>query len=387
MAWNESGNGKNPWDRDGRQDGPPDLDKVIRDWQRKLSAMLGGKKGGGDSSSGAGGSGDGKAPIIGLLVLLLVGWALTGLYQVDDAERGIVQRFGAYTETTMPGLRWHLPWPIERVDRVNISEIKPFPQTTSMLTSDENIVIVDMVVQYRKADPIAYLFGVVDPEGTLGDASESAIREVIGKSDMDYILGEGRVPISEDTRKVIQNALDEYGAGIEVTKVNLRDVNFPAQVDAAVQDAIKAREDKERLKFEAESYANDILPRARGTAVRRVEDAEAYRGRVVANAQGEAARFSSLLSEYEKAPEVTRERLYIEAIEQVYNNSSKVLLDAEGSGNLLYLPVDKLIEQNSESRAREAALPAQNVETPRREAAAQELNNQGRADPRSRGVR
>ncbi len=229
MAWNESGNGKNPWDRDGRQDGPPDLDKVIRDWQRKLSAMLGGKKGGGDSSSGSGGASDGKAPIIGLLALLLVGWALTGLYQVDDAERGIVQRFGAYTETTMPGLRWHLPWPIESVDRVNISEIKPFPQTTSMLTSDENIVIVDMVVQYRKADPIAYLFGVVDPEGTLGDVSESAIREVIGKSDMDYILGEGRVPISEDTRKVIQNALDEYGAGIEVTKVNLRDVNFPAR--------------------------------------------------------------------------------------------------------------------------------------------------------------
>jgi membrane protease subunit HflK len=243
-------------------------------------------------------------------------------------------------------LRWHLPWPIEVVDKVNISEIKPFPQTTSMLTSDENIVIVDMVVQYRKVDPIAYLFGVVDPEGTLGDASESAIREVIGKSDMDYILGAGRVPIAVQTREFIQVALDEYGTGMEVTKVNLRDVNFPGQVEAAVQDAIKAREDKERLKFEAESYANDILPRARGAAVRRLEDAEGYRGRVVADAQGEASRFSALLAEYEKAPGVTRERLYIDAIEYVFSNSNKVLLDAEGSGSLLYLPIDKMMEQS-----------------------------------------
>jgi membrane protease subunit HflK len=262
-----------------------------------------------------------------------------------------VQRFGAYAETTLPGLRWHLPWPIEVVDKVNISEIKPFPQTTSMLTSDENIVIVDMVVQYRKVDPIAYLFGVLDPEGTLGDASESAIREVIGKSDMNYILGAGRVPIAEQTREFIQVALDEYGTGIEVTKVNLRDVNFPGQVEAAVQDAIKAREDKERLKFEAESYANDILPRARGAAVRRMEDAEAYRGRVVADAQGEASRFSALLAEYKKAPVVTRERLYIDAVEYVFSNSNKVLLDAEGSGSLLYLPIDKMMEQSGSKKS------------------------------------
>jgi membrane protease subunit HflK len=220
-----------------------------------------------------------------------------------------------------------------------------------MLTADENIVIVDMVVQYRKADPIAYLFGVDDPEGTLGDASESAIREVIGKSKMDYILGEGRVPIAEQTQVVIQSALDEYGTGIEVTKVNLRDVNFPSQVDAAVQDAIKSREDKERLAFEAESYANDIVPRARGAAVRRLQDAEAYRDRVVADAEGEAARFSALLNEYEKAPEVTRERLYIDAVEYVYRNANKVLLDAKGSGNLLYLPIDKLMQQRQDSVA------------------------------------
>jgi len=239
------------------------------------------------------------------------------------------------------------------------------------------------VVQYRKADPIEYLFDVVDPEATLGDASESAIREVIGKSEMDYILGAGRVPISEQTRVVIQNALDEYKAGIEVTKVNLRDVNFPAQVEQAVQDAIKAREDKERLKFEAESYANDILPRARGNAVRRIQDAEAYKERVIANAEGEAARFTALLLEYEKAPAVTRERLYIDAIEYVYSNSNKVLLDAEGSGNLLYLPVDKLMDRGAASTApqgRDNATPARSQLPSQRAAPDPE-------DLRSRGVR
>ena len=360
MSWNESGNGKNPWDRARGQDGPPDLDKIIRDWQKKLSALLGGGKKGNHGDGG----GENAAPLIGgVLVLVLVGWGLTGLYQVDDAERGVVQRFGAYTQTTMPGLRWHLPWPVEVVDKVNISEIKPFPQTTSMLTADENIVIVDMVVQYRKTDPIAYLFDVVDPESTLGDASESAIREVIGKSTMDYVLLEGRAAIALETEDVIQSALDEYGGGLEVTKVNLRDVNFPGQVEQAVQDAIKAREDKERLKFEAESYANDILPRARGNAVRRLQDAEAYQEEVIAHAEGEAARFTALLKEYAKAPEVTRERMYIDAIEYVYGNSNKVLLDAKGSGNLLYLPLDKLMGKGV-PRGRENAAPTARSQLP-----------------------
>jgi membrane protease subunit HflK len=375
MSWNESGNGKNPWDRGRGQDGPPDLDKIVRDWQKKLSALLGGGKKGSQGD----GNGENAAPLIGVLVLVLVGWGLTGLYQVDDAERGVVQRFGAYTETTMPGLRWHLPWPVEIVDKVNISEIKPFPQTTSMLTADENIVIVDMVVQYRKTNPIAYLFDVVDPESTLGDASESAIREVIGKSPMDYVLLQGRAAIALETQQVIQDALDEYGGGIEVTKVNLRDVNFPSQVEQAVQDAIKAREDKERLKFEAESYANDILPRARGNAVRRIQDAEAYKEQVIANAEGEAARFTALLKEYAKAPEVTRERMYIDAIEYVYGNSNKVLLDAEGSGNLLYLPLDKLMEKGGPQRRENAAPTARS-----------QLPSEGSVSPdnaRSRGVR
>ncbi len=345
MAWNESGNGKNPWDRGSRQDGPPDLDKLVRDLQKKLSALFGqgGSGGGGDGPKRSGG--DSGAPLVGLLALIVVAWAVTGFYRVDEAERGVVQRFGAFVEITTPGLRWHLPWPVETVDKVNVSQINPFKQTTSMLTQDENIVIVDMVVQYRNTDAQKFLFDVVDPIGTLADASESAIREVVGKNKLDFILGEGREPIAQQTREVIQQAMEDYSTGIIVTQVNLQDVNFPSQVEAAVQDAIKAREDKERLAFEAETYANDILPRARGNAVRQVQDAEAYRERVIADAEGEVSRFKALLAEYKKAPGVTRERLYIEALEYVYTNSNKVLLDAEGSGNLLYLPLDQLINR------------------------------------------
>ncbi len=347
MAWNESGNGKNPWDRGGGGggDGPPDLDKIVRDWQQRLNKLFG-SGGGGGRSSGEG-SGAGGSMIVGLLALILVGWAATGFYRVNDAERGVVLRFGAYSATTQPGLRWHIPWPVESVERVNRSQITPFSQTTRMLTADENIVVVDMVVQYQRADPTSYLFNVRDPEGTLNDISESAIREVVGKNSADFVLLEGRAEIALRTQSLIQEALDEYGAGIIVTNVALQDTNFPSQVESAVQDAIKAREDRARLSFEAQSYANDILPKARGESVRRMEDSEAYKARVVADAQGESSRFEQLLVEYQKAPDITRERLYIEVIEEVFGNSSKVLLDAEGSGNLLYLPVDKLLEKGS----------------------------------------
>ncbi len=344
MAWNESGNGKNPWDRGGN-DGPPDLDKIVRDWQKRLGDLFGGggNRGGRDSSGG------GSSALIVLGILLLLGWGATGLYRVNDAERGVELRFGAYTQTTQPGLRWHMPFPIETVEKVNVTEITPFSQKTVMLTADENIVEVDLVVQFQKADPVAYLFQVRDPNDTLSDVSESAIREVVGKNDADFVLLEGRAEIALETEKLIQQALDEYEAGIVVTKVNLQDTNFPRQVEAAVQDAIKAREDRERLAFEAQSYANDILPKARGEAVRRLQDAEAYKSRVVADAEGEASRFEQLLKEYEEAPAVTRERLYIEAIESVYGSSSKVFMDTDGSGNLVYLPVDKLLEQRGSS--------------------------------------
>jgi membrane protease subunit HflK len=224
-----------------------------------------------------------------------------------------------------------------------------------------------------------FLFDVEDPVGTLADASESAIREVVGKNDMDFILGEGRESIAIQTQETIQQAMEQYRTGVIVTKVNLQDVNFPPQVEAAVQDAIKAREDKERLAFEAESYANDILPRARGAAVREIQDAEGYRERVIADAQGEAARFESLLTEYQKAPEVTRERLYIEAMEDVYAKSNKVLLDAEGSGSLLYLPIDQLMKNSGGNSG-----PTDNS---RNSNQAERVARPGRDDTRSRGTR
>jgi len=348
MAWNESGNGKNPWDR-GRGDGPPDLDKIVRDWQRRLGSFLRGGRGDPRQSDSGGKSGGPAATL--LIFIAVIIWLGSGFYTVDEAARGVVTRFGKYLETTEPGVQWHVPWPIERVEQVNINEVVPFKQKTRMLTADEAIIDVDLVVQYRRADPVKYLFNVRDPEGTLQDVTESAIREVVGKSKLDFVLLEGRTEIASVTEGLIQQTLDEYQAGMVVTKVNLQDANFPSQVEAAVQDAIKAREDKERLSFEAQAYANDVLPRARGEAVRRQQDAEGYRARVVADAEGEASRFSQLLAEYKRAPEVTRRRLYLDAMEDVYASSSKVLIDSSPGSNLIYLPVDKLLEQRNLSPA------------------------------------
>jgi membrane protease subunit HflK len=382
VAWNESGNGRNPWDRRGGDGkGPPDLDRIVRDWQLRLSRLF---KGGRGATVG-GGSGPGW--IIGLVVF---GWLATGWYRVDDAERGVVLRFGKFVSTTLPGLRWHLPWPVERVELVNVNEINPFNKQTRMLTADENIVDVDLVVQYQKAEPVKYLFNVRDPEGTISDVSESAIREIIGKSKMDFALGEGRAEIALRTEELIQQTLDEYATGIKVTKVNLQDVNFPDQVDAAVQDAIKAREDRERLAFEAQAYANDILPKARGEAARRLADAEAYKARVTADAQGEAARFETLLKEYEQAPAVTRERLYIEAVEDVLARSNKVLIDSNGTGNMIYLPIDKILENRTTLPATSATGSARPVSPAAGSEASSEVEGtttRSREELRNRGAR
>ena len=381
MAWNESGNGKNPWDRGGN-DGPPDLDKIVRDWQRRFNSMFGGKGGGG--RSGSGGSNGPSGAVLGIIaVVVLLGWLASGLYRVNADERGIVLRFGAFVSSTPPGLRWHFPWPIEAVEKVGVTRIHTIRQQTRMLTADENIVVVDLVVQYQAADPQAYLFNVQNPEATLADVSESAIREVIGKYPVDFVLLEGRAQIAVETEQLIQETLDEYGAGITITKVNLQDTNFPSQVEAAVQDAIKAREDKARLSFEAQTYANDILPKARGEAIRRLRDADAYKERVIADAEGEASRFEQLLKEYEKAPVVTRDRLYIEAIEDVYSNSNKVLLDAQGSGNMIYLPIDKLLDQGRLTRGS----PAGGSLSPSGRTGSSNTSRRASDDPRSRRSR
>jgi modulator of FtsH protease HflK len=355
MAWNEPGGNsgkRNPWGGGNKPDqGPPDLDEVIRNFQRRLSALFGG--GGG---RGVGGAAPGRQfGAWKIFVLLLVVWAFTGLYTVDAAERGVILRFGKHVGTTMPGLRWHLPWPIETKQIVNIQTIDSFSEQTRMLTSDENLVDINLEVQFRRANALDYAFNVYKPEDTLKEVGESAIREVIGRSTLDSVLESGRQDIVVRTKELIQRTLDAYKTGIEVTSVNLQDVKVPGEVAPAQQDAIKAREDRDRLSLAAQAYSNDLIPRARGAGVRQVQDAQAYKSRKIANAEGEAQRFLKLLAEYERAPAVTRERLYLETIERVLRSSKKVILDTGGgAGNLLYLPIDKLIEQGRRPAATES---------------------------------
>lgn len=336
MAWNEPGNGKDPWKRGDSE--PNDLDKIVQSWQKRLSGLFGGGK---RTPSGGGGSGGGYF----LILFALFAWSMTGFYRVDEAERGVVQRFGAFVgEPRLPGLRWHLPFPIETVDLVNTIVVTDYAYQTEMLTADEQYVFINMVVQYRRSDPVNYSFEVLDPEQTLQDVTESALREVVGTSELEILVSGRRDEIASRTLEALQGTLDRYKAGITVTSISLDDVKYPQNVQAAVDDAQKARNDAERYALEADTYANDIIPKAGGDAARILEDARAYRDRITADAEGEAARFEALLTEYQKAPRVTRDRLYLDAVEEVYRNSNMVILDSEGSGNLLYLPIDKLIE-------------------------------------------
>ncbi len=352
MAWNEPGGNnspgnRNPWGQRPNQ-GPPDLDEALRNLKKKLSGMFGGAGGnGGGTPSGSGaGSGAGFGLIIGALVFF---WLATGVYQVDAAERAMITRFGQYVRTTQPGVGMHLPWPIEAMQKVNISSIDSFSDQTRMLTSDENLVDIDLEVQFRRVDPVAYAFNVREPDATLREVSESAIREVIGRSKLDAVLESGRQEIAANTKEIVQKTLDGYKVGLEITSINLKDVKVPEQVAPSQQDAIKAREDKVRYSLEAQAYANDILPKAQGSAGRAIQDAEAYKAQKIANATGESERFLKLLPEYQRAPQVTRERLYLETIESIYASSRKVLIDTKGNGNMIYLPLDKLVEQSRSS--------------------------------------
>lgn len=338
MAWNEPGGDKDPWSSNRGDSGATDLDQIVKGLRNRLGPIF-----------GAGG-GSGAFGIVLLAMLLVLAWLASGIYKVDASERGVVQRFGALHQITHPGLHWRIPYPVDTVNNVNVAQIDKFNYRTQMLTSDENIVQIDLAVQYRRAEATDYLFNVRDPDRTLADVSESAIREVVGKSKMDFILREGRADIAERTMVLMQQTLDSYQTGIVVTSVNLQDANFPDKVQDAVRDAIKAREDKERSTLEAQAYANGVVPQARGGAAAELERASAYRERVINDASGATSRFLQLLDEYEKAPQVTRDRLYLETMEDVYGNSRKVLLDAEGSGNLLYLPIDKLLESQPGAR-------------------------------------
>jgi len=368
MAWNEpgSGNNKDPWG--GRNDqGPPDLDEVVKKMQDKLGRLFGG--GGGRRGGTSGGSGRGVAGFGLIAGIVFVVWLFSGIYIVDAGTRGVVMRFGAYTEATMPGPHWHLPYPIEQVEIVNVEQRRfveigyrsgaggqaglVVEREALMLTKDENIVNIQLAVQYQIDDPRKYLFNVRQPEAVLKQVAESAVREVIGKSEMDFVLKEGRAEVVSRVKADMQKILDQYDAGLLVSDVNLQDAQPPEEVQGAFSDAIKAREDKERLKNEAEAYANEVVPKARGRAARQTQEAQAYKESLIAKAEGEAHRFTALLKEYKKAPDVTRERLYIETMESVLKRTNKVIVDSDNANNLMYLPLDKLMGRNTIQRTRE----------------------------------
>lgn len=364
MSLNDHGWGNDP-NRGGGRNGPPDLDELWRDFNRRLSGAFGKKRGPGNSGNG-GDDGDGpNFPTmtpgqfgggVGLLLgLAAVVWFASGFYIVDASQRGVVLTLGKYSETTDPGLRWRLPWPIQTHEVVNLtgvrtieigyrgSEKNKVPKEALMLTDDENIVSMQFAVQYLLKDPKDYIFKNRHPDDAVTQAAETAIREVVGKNRMDFVLYEGRDVIAANTQKLMQDILDRYETGIQIRAVTMQSTQPPEQVQAAFDDAVKAGQDRERQKNEGEAYANDVIPRARGTASRLQEEANGYRARLIATAEGEAARFSKLYAEYAKAPEVTRQRLYLETMQQVYANTSKVMVDTKGSGNLLYLPLDKLM--------------------------------------------
>jgi modulator of FtsH protease HflK len=370
------GNGPNGGNKGGNQ-GPPDLEELWRDFNRRLTGLLGRKRGGGGDSGDDGG---GRMPTlnprqfgggIGLLIALVAAvWLGSGFYIVDASQRGVVLQFGRFKEATEPGLRWRLPWPIQSHEVVNLtgvrtvevgyrgSEKNKVPKEALMLTDDENIVSVQFAVQYLLKDVQSYLFKNRLPDDAVVQASETAIREIVGKSKMDFVLYEGRDVIAASTQKLIQEILDRYETGIQVRSVSMQSTQPPEQVQAAFDDAVKAGQDKERQKNEGQAYANDVIPRAKGTASRLQQESEGYRARLIAMAEGDASRFKQLLTEYNKAPEVTRQRLYLETVQQVYANTSKVMIDAKGSGNLLYLPLDKLMQAAGAQTAASVAEPA-----------------------------
>ncbi len=366
MAWNEPGkSGQDPWGNSGNNGGggdkkPPkkqnndDIDVLLK----KAQSVFGGasKKFGNNSGGGIGGIGGSViAGVVGVV------WLLSGIYIVDPAERGVVTQFGSFVEETTAGPHWHIPYPIEAVRIVNVDQIRTaeigyrsdnnrsgnVPTESLMLTKDENIVDLKIAVQYQVESANQYLFDVADPDLTLRAVVESTLREVVGQNTMDFVLTEGRNEVVSRVQTLTQERLTAYKTGLIVTSVNLQDAQPPEQVQSAFADVVKAREDRERVINEAETYSNDILPKSRGQAARELEEASAYHDRVIAQATGEASRFTSIVKEYKKAPEVTRNRLYIDAVSQVLSNTSKVFIGSDSSNNLLYLPLDKMVSQGS----------------------------------------
>ena len=383
MAWNDpDGNDRDPWGGRKGDEGPPDLDEVVRKMQDKLGGLFGGRR-----PSKPGGGGQGASPLLwGIIAIDLAALLFYATFwRIEPAERGVVLRFGKYVETLQPGPNFQLPRPIDEVIVINVDQIRPFTVNATMLTGDENIVDVEMGVQYRINDIKNYLFKIADPDSTVQRVTESAIRDIIGQSTLDFVITEGRAEIGTGARALIQQILDNYESGIEITSVNMQPAKPPEEVKAAFDDAIKAREDEQRRINEAEAYRREIDERAQGEAARIRLQAEAYREQVVAEASGEAKRFEQLLVEYEKAPAVTRQRLYLDAIEEVLAGNPKVMLENKGGNSLMYLPIDKLMDRaagrDTQSTLRDLLPDEQAFPRPPGSA------SRDRTDSRMRGIR
>lgn len=390
MPWNQPGSGgdRDPWgqkdgskngarngqdegpENGGGRNGPPDIDEVLRDAKNRIDSLFGGRRGGSSGGGGSGGRGRGSdgpsSSMIGLLLLVVVGvWVFSGFYTVDQGEAAIELRFGKYSETKDAGLRWHWPTPLESVEKVNTQNvntvevgyrdigrgIQSVPREALMLTQDENIIDVRFAVQYDVKDPANLLFNVEEynprdlADEVVRGATESAVREIVGRNTMDFAITDGRAQLVSETEILLQDILDRYDTGVNIRTVEMQNAQPPAEVKDAFDDVVKAREDEQRLKNLAEAYANDIIPRARGFSARILQESEAYKASVTAKAEGESERFSQVLEEYAKAPGVTRDRLYIEAMEDVLSESSKIIIDQSGGNSLMYLPLDQLINR------------------------------------------
>ena len=394
MSWNEpGGDKKDPWSGRKNENGPPDLDEVIRSFQEKLGGIFGG-------SSDGGGTEGGSFKGLGILALgALVLWGLSGFYIVDEGKFGVETRFGSYVATTQPGLNWHFPSPIDQVEIVDVQNIQvvevgyrsggsqgagSVPREALMLTKDENIVDIRLAVQYQVKDAKDYVFNVLNTSATLKQVTESVERGVIGHSDMDFVLTEGRTEIVAEIREELQKVLDSYKAGILITSVNLQDAQPPEQVQGAFEDAIKAREDEQRYINKAIGYAKEVVPVARGAAARKIQEAEGYKERVIARANGEVSRFSQLLKEYKKAPEITRKRMYLESMEDVLSKTSTVMVDVKGGNNMLYLPLDKMVNRSPETRSSNTGVESYSNSLPQK---TRIINGSTRSSSRGRDVR
>ena len=349
-------------------DGPPDLDEILRKLQQKILGLLGFRPRGGDrppTGSPRMNAALGGGAVFVVFVVIAI-WLASGFYIVDEGKRGVVLRLGKYLETTQSGPRWHIPYPVESVQIVNVAGVRPVevgyrgtpknkqPQEALMLTDDENIVDVQFAVQWNIKNPTDYVFNNKNPDDNVMQAAETAIREVVGKSPMDFVLAQGRSEVAARVKVLMQTILDRYGTGINIVTVALQGASAPEQVLPAFEDVVRAQQDQERFKNEGQAYANDVVPKAQGIAARLTQEANGYKQSVISTAQGDASRFTQILAEYQKAPQVTRERMYLDTMQQVLGSTSKVIIDTKGGNNLLYLPIDKLMQM---AQSREAQYP------------------------------